>query len=737
MQSPVGALAAAKRQVQQPVDASAMFAHDDERKDVVMGGGGGGAEGRKHRPANARRVDRMLKRKLAEERAEHPDVKARREKHERARMRASDADEMLRQAGLMSSVAAPLMNPNMPSAPNGVAVDGEGETVKREEKPELSAQQQRTLEMALAGRNVFITGSAGVGKSLLVDSIVEQLRKMGKEVAITASTGIAAVNVGGCTLHAFAGIGLGEATAPILAKQAGGSKFKRKKWCNTQVLVIDEVSMISQELFDKVSYVGRFCRGPGTTGRMVSHIDEARHLDPRPFGGLQIIAVGDFFQLPPVERSGRQVAFAFESKTWRECNFINCVLQRVFRQSDREFIGVLEHMRHGRIPPQTLEVLRRCNRPLDESDGIRPTVLYPHRASVNHQNLTEFAKLDGPTEVYNAKEGGKEAMRYYLKDVQAQPTQELKVGAQVVLLTNLDLSRRLCNGSRGLVVGFEPIAAWKTIESGSPKTAAGSRALDEWVQAHEFVPRVRFDGGVERIVGPHVWEKTISNDTVARAQVPLAFAWALTVHKCQGMSLDRVRVALAEAFAEGMVYVALSRARGLGGLHIESFNPNAVRAHPKVSQFYSTLLKTNIGGGEDAGEAAEGDESQPSQQLHSHPSHGVQQQEQLKQEQREMESEQQLRQLELQRQQQRQSVLASFREGAREHAIRLLRSGADPSDEAFRAAMREQLVDLTKSAFGEAENALRRFSSSLGGHDGGGGGGSSQRSPIVLSDSPH
>ena len=110
-----------------------------------------------------------------------------------------------------------------------------------------------------------------------------------------------------------------------------------------------------------------------------------------------------------------------------------------------------------------------CNRPLDESDGIRPTVLYPHRASVNHQNLTEFAKLDGPTEVYNAKEGGNEAMRYYLKDVQAQPKQELKVGAQVVLLTNLDLSRRLCNGSRGLVVGFEPIAAWKAIESGSTK----------------------------------------------------------------------------------------------------------------------------------------------------------------------------------------------------------------------------------------------------------------------------
>ena len=197
MQSPVGALAAAKRQVQQPVDASAMFAHDDERKDVVMGGGGGGAEGRKHRPANARRVDVMLKRKLAEERAEHPDVKARREKHERARMRASDADEMLRQAGLMSSVAAPLMNPNMPSAPNGVAVDGEARSSQARGEAGAERQQQRTLEMALAGRNVFITGSAGVGKSLLVDSIVEQLRKMGKEVAITASTGIAAVNVGG------------------------------------------------------------------------------------------------------------------------------------------------------------------------------------------------------------------------------------------------------------------------------------------------------------------------------------------------------------------------------------------------------------------------------------------------------------------------------------------------------------------------------------------------------------
>ena len=297
-----------------------------------------------------------------------------------------------------------------------------------------------------------------------------------------------------------------------------------------------------------------------------------------------------------MEKSGRPVAFAFEAAVWRQCNFINCVLQKVFRQSDREFIGVLEELRHGRIDRSTLDILRRCNRPLDESDGIRPTLLFPHRASVQNQNESEFRKLQTPKETYKAHEGGKETIRWMLKDCQALPKQELKVGAQVVLLTNLDLNSRLANGSRGVVVDFMSIDEWENNEQGATKSVQAKNAMAEWVAAHNFVPVVRFARGVQRTIGPHVWEKNAgAGEVVARAQIPLAFAWALTVHKCQGMSLDRVQVALADAFAEGMVYVALSRARQLDGLHIESFNPNAVQANPKVKHFYEALLKTNIG----------------------------------------------------------------------------------------------------------------------------------------------
>lgn len=227
-----------------------------------------------------------------------PAVKARRAEHEKARMRDSDADDMLRRAGLASSVAAQLKDPFAPKAPNGIeGLARATETVRPEgkTKPTLSAQQRRTLGMALAGRNVFITGSAGVGKSLLVDSIVEQLKAARKTVAITASTGIAAVNIAGCTVHAFAGIGLGEAPKEFLAKQVAKNKFKRKKWQQTHVLVIDEISMVSAPLLEKLSYVGRYCRGPssGKEDKIQEH-----HLHPEPFGGIQIIAVGDFFQLP-------------------------------------------------------------------------------------------------------------------------------------------------------------------------------------------------------------------------------------------------------------------------------------------------------------------------------------------------------------------------------------------------------------------------------------------------------
>jgi len=342
-----------------------------------------------------------------------------------------------------------------------------------EQEVQLSDEQRKAIDAALAGKNLFITGKAGVGKSFLVEQMVKHLNGAGERVVqITASTGIAAVNVGGCTIHSFAGILLGNKDVAALIKILSAREDVLLRWRATGTLIIDEVSMISADLFDKVERVARWTRGiPGPNGRTELH--------PNPFGGIQVICVGDFLQLPPVS-SGRSTAtFAFESPRWKACRFHPVLLTKVFRQADSKFVNLLNEVRVGRPGSESLRLLYSLRRPLSSADGITPTILYPLRKDVARENDLEFGKLPGPEYMFCAYEvAEKPEHKKAMDNCQAPPQLFLKVGAQVMMLQNLSFDREIVNGSRGIVIDFVPMpqAFSEAAAGGSPVLSPAASA---------------------------------------------------------------------------------------------------------------------------------------------------------------------------------------------------------------------------------------------------------------------
>ncbi|THW83107.1 hypothetical protein D6D15_09812 [Aureobasidium pullulans] len=307
----------------------------------------------------------------------------------------------------------------------------------------LSDEQQHVLDLISEKKKaVFFTGAAGTGKSVLLREIIATLRKKylrePDRVAVTASTGLAACNIGGVTLHSFAGIGLGKEDVPELVKKIKRNQKAKHRWMRTKVLVVDEISMVDGDLFDKLEAIARQIRNNG-----------------RPFGGIQLVITGDFFQLPPVPDSGKIAKFAFDAATWSTSIEYTIGLHHVFRQKDPVFANMLNEMREGRMSAESIKAFHTLNRPLSE-DAIDATELFPTRNEVENANQTKMSQLVGEIRTFEARDGGSITDKTFrdklLANCMAPELITLKKGAQVMLIKNIDES--LVNGSLGKIIGF-------------------------------------------------------------------------------------------------------------------------------------------------------------------------------------------------------------------------------------------------------------------------------------------
>ena len=441
----------------------------------------------------------------------------------------------------------------------------------------LNDEQKTAFDFLLRGDNVALLGPAGVGKSYLLSIIDSEFPGMSRRLELAqgaehvklpriqmcALTGCAALLLGhkAKTLHSWAGIGLGKGTVQELYTKIRRNRKVLQHWLLTDLLVIDEVSMLTAELLDKLNELGKKIRGSKSA-----------------FGGLQVLLVGDFFQLPPVNRSEEATRFAFESVAWKEGISVCIELTQIQRQKDVKFQAIMKEARMGQLSMESCAILR-AREGLDwRKNKIKPTLLFPRRAEVELINESNLKALKGKRETYKARlaydgkmpagflesdEGFQQSLTRHDTDAAYTVQLELVQDSQVMLIANVDPGAGLVNGSRGVLVGF---------------------------CAATNLPIVEFVNGIRRVIGTHSWPIE-DYPFVSRTQIPLRLAWAITSHKAQGSSLDCALVDIGSGnFEYGQAYVALSRARTLEGLFVHDFDPAAFRAHPTVKTFYKGLV---------------------------------------------------------------------------------------------------------------------------------------------------
>jgi ATP-dependent DNA helicase PIF1 len=411
----------------------------------------------------------------------------------------------------------------------------------------LTEKQNYAYKRMSEGKNIFLTGNAGTGKS----SVIKLFARMHQhqKIGVTSTTGISAILLNGSTLHSYLGIGLGTGTVDAIVNTIIKKKNMYKRWTELQILIIDEISMLSPDLFEKLESVARILRRNAWF-----------------FGGIQLILSGDFLQLPCVDTD----KFCFESPLWNKLDE-QILLTEIIRQEDKEFQECLNGIRLGRVDTKIKKMLsERLNVKLTNDFGIKPTKLYSLNVDVNNINEQELKKLvqdfyeyDMEIEMYPSKfvtQYIKEKMR---KGCLAIDHLQLAIGAQVMLIHNLDINSQLVNGSRGVVIGF----------------------VDD-------LPIVKFVNGIERIIDFHIWECVENDHKLGRIiQIPLKLAYAISIHKSQGCSLDYVEIDLSNIFEYGQAYVALSRAKNLSGLSIIGIDWDKIKSHPRALEFYNLLCK--------------------------------------------------------------------------------------------------------------------------------------------------
>eukprot|EP00834_Sanchytrium_tribonematis_P003663 NODE_150_length_15491_cov_0.365644.p3 type:complete len:573 gc:universal NODE_150_length_15491_cov_0.365644:8864-10582(+) len=408
----------------------------------------------------------------------------------------------------------------------------------------LNSKQSLILNLVNKGESVFYSGHAGTGKSYLLRKIIANLRQTHfTEVGVTSSTGISAVNIGGTTLHSYFKIGTGESPIEDLIAR----NRKNTNWLHTKALIVDEISMIDAALFDKLEQMAR----------------ELRNND-EPFGGMQLVFVGDFYQLPPVKNDAR---YCFEADSWKRCMKNSILLNTIYRQTNSKFVSMLNEIRNNKASDETIKLLQRqSSLNICEKDGIKCTKLYSRNKQVDQLNGVELSKLPGKERTFTGELSGESSLKkFLLQNSRAPLNLPLKVGAQVMLLKNIDPSEGLVNGLKGIVTELE----------------------DE-----DQAPFVKFENGRNMFVKAQDW--TISDPvdkkkTATYSQIPLNLAWACTIHKSQGQTISKLEVDCSGIFTYGQLYVALSRAQDLNNLKIMNFQRKHIKTDPRVSEFYKKV----------------------------------------------------------------------------------------------------------------------------------------------------
>lgn len=398
----------------------------------------------------------------------------------------------------------------------------------------LSEEQQKVVDEVFEGKNVLLLGSAGVGKSFIIKHITRICNERDINIGITSSTGCSAVLIDGRTVHSYLGIGLAKDTPTALARSLF---YKNKKKAKTlqqlDVLLIDEISMLDAELLTKIS-------------KYLSIVRD----NVSPFGGVQLILSGDFYQLPPVNGE-----FAFKSEIWDSLNMSCHVLKKIYRQEgDVLFQGILERAKDAIITDEDIKVLEECKGRTFKTE-VKPTSLYPINATVDKINNEAYSLLKGSEMIYNTIYSSKES-KAYCDSIKVPASVKLKVGAQVMVTRNVNTDLKLANGTRGVV----------------------SQMYDD----HVIIKTLYGDRSISRF--------DCINENLKYSVMPLALAWALTIHKAQGVTLDCCTIDIGKTLFEyGQAYTALSRVKSLNGLSVENIEKSAFKTHQDVIEFYKKI----------------------------------------------------------------------------------------------------------------------------------------------------
>lgn len=451
------------------------------------------------------------------------------------------------------------------------------ERVSEVESSERSSETEQKIFRFLEKRqNVILSGPGGTGKSFMLKSIADKLVANCIRVAKTGSTGISADNIGGMTIHSWAGIELGDKSVFFYVSKIKEFPKYFLRWVNTTVLIIDEISMIGATVFDKLSQIGSVLRD-----------------DPRPFGGMTLLLCGDICQLPPVKDQ-----YFFESSAYKQMKFKICRLTHPWRfQNDLDFFQLLSRVRIGKQTEEDIFKLRErvsiYNKDIRKGErlqggrlqggqgdlGIKPTRMFSKKMDVSAMNMKELSLLNEEEFEYvcydsvSKKTDEGDVSSKKLEVFQAQMEKnvpssiKLKKGAQVMLTWNLSPETGFCNGSRGVVI-----------------------------ECFEANVKVLFKNGEQVNIEPKTWKIETDNEIFTRTQMPLILAWSITIHKSQGSTLDCVIIDLGTSiFSDNMAYVALSRCRSIDGLYIVNIIPEKIRCNPKALEFENILIENDEG----------------------------------------------------------------------------------------------------------------------------------------------